>query len=395
MGRLNREQPETTYDAAHGGADGDQRGATAGEAARTARAGGAPGREEATAPDAGPADGERGMDTDGDRAGDTGGEDTPETAGKAQGSGEAADSKTRVTVLIALAANLVIAVAKAVGGLLSGSPALLSEAAHSVADSLNEIFLLASLKRSRKAPDSDHPFGYGKERYFWALLAAVGIFVMGGCFSVFQGVQALGSDENEGSTGYIVGLIVLAVALVAEGTSLTRALIQLRASKKGAAQDPTLRTVLAEDSTAVLGVVLAMLGMALHWITGNIVWEASASFAIGALLVYIAYRLGSEARAQLIGETVDKETVRRIRGLLDEQPEIDNVAALLTMKLGLDSALVAARVDLSPGMDSERVELVCERIKRDVTRTWPEADQVFIDITEAPPAEGRDAERQR
>ncbi|WP_329460489.1 cation diffusion facilitator family transporter [Streptomyces sp. NBC_01497] len=335
------------------------------------------------------------MDTDGDRAGDTGGEDTPETAGKAQGSGEAADSKTRVTVLIALAANLVIAVAKAVGGLLSGSPALLSEAAHSVADSLNEIFLLASLKRSRKAPDSDHPFGYGKERYFWALLAAVGIFVMGGCFSVFQGVQALGSDENEGSTGYIVGLIVLAVALVAEGTSLTRALIQLRASKKGAAQDPTLRTVLAEDSTAVLGVVLAMLGMALHWITGNIVWEASASFAIGALLVYIAYRLGSEARAQLIGETVDKETVRRIRGLLDEQPEIDNVAALLTMKLGLDSALVAARVDLSPGMDSERVELVCERIKRDVTRTWPEADQVFIDITEAPPAEGRDAERQR
>ncbi|MCA1220893.1 cation diffusion facilitator family transporter [Streptomyces sp. 8L] len=311
-----------------------------------------------------------------------------------EATGEKADGKTRVTVLVALAANLVIAVAKAAGGLLSGSPALLSEAAHSVADSLNEVFLLASLKRSRKKPDSDHPFGYGKERYFWALLAAVGIFVMGGCFSVFQGAEALRSGENEKTTGYIVGLIVLAVALVAEGTSLTRAVLQLRASKKGAAQDPTLRTVLAEDSTAVLGVVLAMLGMALHWITGNIVWEASASFAIGALLVYIAYRLGSDARGQLIGEAVDKETRDRIRGLLTEQPEIDNVAALLTMKLGLDTALVAARVDLVPGMDSERVELVCERIKREVTETWPEADQVFLDITEAPAA-GRSRVEQR
>ncbi|MEW2546963.1 cation diffusion facilitator family transporter [Streptomyces sp. NPDC047002] len=310
-------------------------------------------------------------------------------AGAEGGGHEEADGSTRVTVLVALAANLVIAVAKAVGGLLSGSPALLSEAAHSVADSLNEIFLLASLRRSRKAPDGDHPFGYGKERYFWALLAAVGIFVMGGCFSFFQGFEALGSDENEGSTGYLVGLIVLAVALLAEGTSLARALLQLRAAKKGAAEDPTLRTVLAEDSTAVLGVLLAMAGMVLHWVTGEIVWEASASFAIGALLVYIAYRLGSEARAQLIGEAVDEETRHRIRSLIEDQAEIDNVAALLTMKLGLDSALVAARVDLVPGMDSERVELVCERIKSSISSTWPEADQVFLDITEAPAGGGR------
>ncbi|GAA3748601.1 cation diffusion facilitator family transporter [Streptomyces tremellae] len=332
---------------------------------------------------------------EGGKAADAAGAGRGEAAAAARGLGsqaaeetgggrDEADGSTRLTVLVALGANLVIAVAKAAGGLLSGSPALLSEAAHSVADSLNEIFLLASLRRSRKAPDGDHPFGYGKERYFWALLAAVGIFVMGGCFSFFQGVEALGSDENEGSTGYLVGLIVLAVALLAEGTSLTRAVLQLRAAKKGAAEDPTLRTVLAEDSTAVLGVILAMGGMVLHWVTGEIVWEASASFAIGALLVYIAYRLGSEARAQLIGEAVDEQTRGRIRSLIEEQAEIDNVAALLTMKLGLDSALVAARVDLVPGMDSERVELVCERIKSSITRTWPEADQVFLDITEAP-----------
>src|ERR1051325_5776361 len=107
-------------------------------------------------------------------------------------SDDKADRRTHVTVLVALAANLLIAVAKAAGGLIAGSPALLSEAAHSVADSFNEVFLLAALRRSRRPADKRHPFGYGKERFFWSLLAAVGIFVMGGCFSFFQGAEALG-----------------------------------------------------------------------------------------------------------------------------------------------------------------------------------------------------------
>ena len=117
-------------------------------------------------------------------------------------------------MLVALAANLVIAVAKAVGGLAASSPALLSEAAHSVADSLNEVFLLAALRRSRRPADRRHPFGYGKERFFWSLLAAVGIFVMGGCFSFYQGVEALRNGSEEDLSGYVAGLIVLA-ALVA------------------------------------------------------------------------------------------------------------------------------------------------------------------------------------
>ncbi|WP_142215651.1 cation diffusion facilitator family transporter [Streptomyces sp. SLBN-118] len=292
------------------------------------------------------------------------------------------DAKTRVTVLVALAANLVIAVAKAVGGLAAGSPALLSEAAHSVADSTNEVFLLIALRRSHLPPDTRHPFGYGKERYFWALLAAVGIFVMGGCFSFYQGLHALATNPQESHKGYVAGLAVLFVALLAEGGSLLRALHQMR--KEKGARDPALRTVIAEDSTAVLGVVLAMAGMALHLITGQVVWEASASLAIGALLVYIAYRLGREARDRLIGEAVDPELSGGIRELLDDQEEIHRVAALLTMRLGLDSTLVAARVDLTPGFDSEEVELICVRIKRQIRETWPEADHVFLDITEAP-----------
>jgi cation diffusion facilitator family transporter len=294
---------------------------------------------------------------------------------------------------VALAANLVIAVAKAIGGLVAHSPALLSEAAHSVADSMNEVFLLAALRRSRRPADRRHPFGYGKERYFWSLLAAVGIFVMGGCFSFFQGFEALRTGGEEELGGYVAGLIVLGVALLAEGASLLRALFQMRKQGGGAdgLRDPALRTVVAEDGTAVLGVSLALAGMALHMATGQIVWEASASLAIGALLVYVAYRLGREARDRLIGEAADPETSGRIRRLLAAQPEIDSVEALFTMQTGLESCLVAARVDLVPGIDSERVEEVAVRIKRSVSDTVPEADQIFLDITDRPAQEARES----
>ncbi|MEU9158373.1 cation diffusion facilitator family transporter [Streptomyces sp. NPDC048417] len=286
-----------------------------------------------------------------------------------------------MTVFVALAANLVIAAAKAVGGVVAGSPALLSEAAHSVADSLNEVFLLAALRRSRRPPDERHPFGYGKERFFWSLLAAVGIFVMGGCFSVFQGVEALRNGAQEKLSGYVAGLIVLGVALLAEGASLVRALHQARREDRGL-RDPALRTVVAEDATAVLGVLLAMTGMVLHMVTGQVAWEASASLAIGVLLVYVAYRLGADARAQLIGEAADPELSRTIRERLAEEPEIDSVEALFTMKLGLDSTLVAARVDLAPGLDSEEVEEILVRIKRSLDREFGGTDQIFLDVTD-------------
>ncbi|MET9591725.1 cation diffusion facilitator family transporter [Streptomyces sp. NPDC006516] len=299
------------------------------------------------------------------------------------------DHRTRITVLVALAANLVIAVAKGVGGFLSGSPALLSEAAHSVADSVNEVFLLAALRRSRRPADARHPFGYGKERYFWSLLAAVGIFVVGGCFSFYQGLAALSRDEHESPDGYTAGLVVLGIAFLAEGGSLVRALVQLRGERNaGAARDPALRTVVAEDSTAVLGVLLAMAGMVLHLVTGDVVWEASASLGIGLLLVYVAFRLGRDARDRLIGESADPELRRGVQQFLTSQPEIDNVAALFTMGLGLDSVLVAARVDLAPGIDSEEVEQVSVRLKGSIARSWPEAEHVFLDITNAPPRGG-------
>ncbi len=149
--------------------------------------------------------------------------------------------------------------------------------------------------------------------------------------------------------------------------------------------------MIAEDGTAVLGVSPALAGMALHMATGQVVWEASASLAIGLLLVYVAYRLGRDARAQLVGEGRRPGADRKDPGALRAQPEIDSVEAVLTMKMGLESTLVAARVDLMPGLDSERVEEVAVRIKRSLARTFPDVGQIFLDVTDRPAGEARES----
>ncbi|MFC1415842.1 cation diffusion facilitator family transporter [Streptacidiphilus cavernicola] len=307
---------------------------------------------------------------------------------------------TLVTIVVALAANLVIAVAKAVAGLIASSPAMLSEAAHSVADSLNEVFLIASLRRSKRAPDREHPFGYGKERFFWSLLAAVGIFVTGGCFSFFQGLQAWRHSEAETHTGYLVSFAVLGFSLLAESTSLARALFQAPEVRTGqglssllrAAGDPAVRTVLAEDATALAGVLLAAAGLGLHALTGDSRWEAGASLAIGLLLVFVAYRLGRQAEHELIGQAADPHLQGELRAFLHREADVDTVAELLTMQLGPDSTLLAARLDIHPGRDSEEVEEICMRIREAMRKRWPQLDHVFLDITDASPEQRSRAE---
>jgi cation diffusion facilitator family transporter len=304
----------------------------------------------------------------------------------------AENGESRATVTIALVANLVIAIAKIVGGLVAGSTALLSEAAHSVADSLNEVFLLAALKRSERGADAEHPFGYGKERFFWSLLAAVGIFVTGACFSAYQGWQAL-SGHASGAESFPVVYAVLAVALVADATSLVKAVRQTRrtahaqdrplADQLRDHRDPTVRTVTAEDASAVIGVVLAAAGVAIHQATGAVAAEGVASLAIAALLAFVAYRLGRDTKGLLIGEAAHPALTETAYRYLSAQPEIDTVLALQTMQLGPDEVLLATRVDLADGLDSNGVETVSNRIKAELQDELPELTHVFVDITNA------------
>jgi cation diffusion facilitator family transporter len=299
-------------------------------------------------------------------------------------------SESRKTVLAALFANLAIAAAKTFAGLLAGSAAMLAEAAHSFADTMNQVFLLVSLSLGDREADEEHPFGYGKERFFWALLAAVFIFVSGALFSFWQGVHGLLRGASvEG--GYLLTYGVLVFALAAEGTSWWRAARQVRGEAAAAGKpvrvhvresnDPTVKTVLFEDSAAVTGVLLALFGVGLHQLTGKAFYDAGASILIGVLLAYVAYRLGRDSKGLLIGESARPEQREALRRTIVAHPEVDDVLQLLTMHLGPRSLLVAVRMDLRDGLSSQQVEVVSTRIETELAEVVPEVTQVFLDPT--------------
>jgi cation diffusion facilitator family transporter len=231
------------------------------------------------------------------------------------------NKETLRTVVVAGVANLVIALAKLAAGLVTGSSAMLAEAAHSVADTVNQGFLLVSLRTGARPADEEFPFGHGQERYFWSLLAAVGIFVAGAGFSVFEGVLSIVTGQE--TTSVTIAYVVLAVSLVAEGTSLTRAVFQVhgeaRQRRRGLldhvrrSRDTTVKAALFEDTAAVVGLVIAAAGLSLEALTGSPVWDGGASILIGLLLVVVAFRLGSDSKDGLIGQAADPDELRLIR----------------------------------------------------------------------------------
>jgi cation diffusion facilitator family transporter len=296
------------------------------------------------------------------------------------------------TVLLAGGANLAIAVAKTVGGLMSGSTAMLAEAAHSVADTLNQVFLLTALKRSQKPADAQHPFGYGMERYFWSLLAAAGIFVLGAGYSIYEGILSIFHPEE--LSHLLIAYGVLGVSFVFEGISWLKAVRQLKgeAAERGVpavqhvreTTDPTVKTVAFEDSAALIGLVLAAVGLTLHKLTGQAFWDGTASIAIGLLLIVIAYMLGNENKAMLIGQSVSEEVRAGIREEITDSQGIEEVVELLTMQLAPTEVLVAVRVDIDDSASGEALEQFAEEVDQRVRRRFPEVRHVFLDPTDAP-----------
>jgi cation diffusion facilitator family transporter len=298
-------------------------------------------------------------------------------------------SESRNTVLVALGANALIGVAKLFGGLISGSSAMLAEAAHSAADTLNQVFLLTSLSVAKRPADREHPFGYGKARFFWAVLAAVGIFVAGAVFSLYEGVHTILTGEGEGDI--LVPYIVLGVSFLAEGTSLLRAIMQVRGEARASgrgfleylrrSKDPTVKTVLWEDSAAVTGLLLAAAGIGLHYVTGKAIWDGIAAVAIGVLLAIVAVVLGRETQDLLIGEAADPELVLALYDQLTAAPEVEEVVELLTMHLGPESVLLAARLDLRNELSAAEVEDFSGRMEGQLAATSGTIRQVFLDAT--------------
>ncbi len=256
------------------------------------------------------------------------------------------------TVLTAAAANLAIALAKAVAAVLTGSVALWAEAVHSVADTGNEVLLFVGLRRSNKVADAQHPFGYGQERYFWALLASFSIFLIGGLLSIAEGVNNLRSPQQ--LTSPSIGGAVLIVAAVFEAYSWRTSRRQLSADARlrrrsflehlGRGSDPSPTAVYLEDSAALIGIALALAGLLLHDVTGWAGWESIASIGIGGLLIAVAVLLARRSKALLIDESVPPDTLRRIRGVIEEPDWVAAVPRLAAIFVGPARLLITARV---------------------------------------------------
>ncbi|WP_375406216.1 cation diffusion facilitator family transporter [uncultured Amnibacterium sp.] len=259
-----------------------------------------------------------------------------------------------VTVVVAFGANLLVAIAKSFAALVTGSASLTAEAAHSWADTGNEIFLLIAERRSNKGPDDAHPYGYGRDVYVWSLFAAVGLFTVGAVVSIMHGITELSSDEP--SENALIAYIVIGLSFILEGISFLRSVRQLRGTAAEADQevlehvletsDPTVRAVFFEDAAALIGLVLAAAGVFLHEITGSAVWDAIGSIAIGGLLAVIAVLLIQLNRRFLIGQSPSPRAMTAVLKLLADQDDVASVSYLHIEYVGPSRVFLVAAVDL-------------------------------------------------
>lgn len=279
-----------------------------------------------------------------------------ETAENEQGQ----KSESLLTVLVALAMNALIALAKTVVAVITGSASMVAEAAHSWADAGNEIFLLIAERRAGQPRDPTHPFGYGREAYVWSMFAAFGLFGAGAVVSVWHGISVLGHEEPE--TSYAWAYAVLAIAFVLESVSFFQATRQTRAEARtrglrplrfiANTSNPTLRAVFAEDAAALVGLVIAGVGIALHQITGNAVWDALGSILVGLLLGVVAIFLIGRNRDFLVGQAVRPELWRQAFDHLSGSDEVERVTFLHLEFVGPGRVFLVAAVDLT-GDDPE------------------------------------------
>ncbi|KRF11298.1 cation diffusion facilitator family transporter [Nocardioides sp. Soil797] len=265
-----------------------------------------------------------------------------------------------LTVIVALVANALVALAKSIAATITGSAAMLAEAAHSWADTGNEVFLLFAERAGRREADEAHPRGYGRATYVWSLVAAFGLFAAGSVVSVWHGLSQLtgeGEDPN-----YLINYVVLGIAFLLEGTSLIQATRQVVGEAKtwgmrplkfvDRTSDSTLRAVFMEDSAAILGLLLAAGGIGLHQLTGNAIYDALGSVAVGLLLGLVAIFLMRRNMDYLLGQEISPELEERILDTLKQRPEINRISYLHVEYVGPHRFFIVAAVDLT-GDDRE------------------------------------------
>ncbi len=302
---------------------------------------------------------------------------------------EGSGGESTGTVVVAGVANLGIAIAKLVGGLISHSSAMMSEAAHSVADTITEVLLFIALKRGTKPADDKHPFGYGRETYFWAFIASLATFALGAGFSVYQGVTTIVNGEEQGDP--LVSYIVLAVSFVLEGASWLKAVRQVRSAARkwnttpgrylARTTDTTVKAVTFEDSAALVGLVLAAAGLFLEQVTGEALYDGIAAILIGVLLLLVAVSLAKANASLLIGQAASPRIEEELRQEIIGLDHVSDVPFLITSVIGPGQLVVAAKVDFDDDATAADLERIADEAEHRLVERHEGVRYVFLDPT--------------
>ena len=298
-----------------------------------------------------------------------------------------AGGESTLTVLVAFGANFAIAVAKTAAAAVSGSASMLAEAAHSWADTGNEVFLMIANRRSARPPDPRRPLGYGREAYVWSLLAAVGLFVVGASVSIWHGVSELIGGEQASGRDYLLAYAVLAISFVLEGISFLQAFRQLRGEAHRLERDlfthaletsdPTVRGVFAEDAAALLGIVIATAGIAMHELTGAAAFDAIGSILVGVVAVLLIDR----NRRFLTGEPGSADLREAAIARVQQLPDVATVRYLRLEFIGPRQLFLVASVDLTGDDAESSVARRLRRLEREV-ETFPYVVDAVLTVSE-------------
>ncbi len=288
-------------------------------------------------------------------------------------------------VVAALLANTGIAITKFVAAGISGSASMLAEGVHSLADSGNQVLLLVGGRRSRKEATETHPFGYGRERYVFAFVVAIILFSVGGMFSLYEGIHKLEAHEDLNLPW--IPLLVLSVAIVLESFSLRTAVIEANKARGSDslvayirhAKQPELPVILLEDMAALTGLVFAFAGVGLSLLTGDVIWDAIGTIAIGVLLIAVAVILGIETKSLLVGEGATRADVDKIRAAFEAHPSVEALIHMKTLYLGPDELMVAAKVAVPKTTKASEIAKAINEIEVAVREAVPVARVIYIE----------------
>lgn len=282
-------------------------------------------------------------------------------------------------------ANAGIAIAKFVAYLVTGSGAMLAESIHSVADTSNQALLLLGGRRAQRVADDRHQFGYGRERYFWAFVVAMILFALGGIFSIYEGISKLRDPHELESLGWAIG--VLLFATVAESFAMRTAIIESRKVKGNRtwwefirkSRSPELPVILLEDAGALIGLLLAMIGVGLTALTGDPTWDALGTLGIGILLVAISVVLTIEMKSLLIGEAATQEHIEAITSAANSSASVIRVIDLKTQHIGPDELLVAGKIEFDGGLDNAELSDAIDVVESAVRASVPLTMQIYLE----------------